>query len=86
MDTDAQAFRMADSDPATSTGKRVQRRRTGREIIKQFLQRTFSAVVLTIAVVYLCDYLLLRFRIATNRQPYGDGNRSPVLRRTAEEP
>ena len=62
---------MADSDPAARAGKRVQRRRTGREIIKQFLQKTFVAVVLTIAVVYACDFLLLRFRIATNRQPYG---------------
>ena len=62
---------MADSDAAATVGKRVQRRRTGREIIKQFLQKTFVAVVLTIGVVYACDYLLLRFRIATNRQPYG---------------
>lgn len=37
----------------------------------RLFQRTFIAVVLTIAVVYACDYLVLRFRVATNRQPYG---------------
>ena len=62
---------MVDWEAAGRAGQRVQRRRTGRETIQQFLQKTFAAVVLTIGVVYACDYLLLRFRIATNRQPYG---------------
>lgn len=38
---------------------------------KRFFQRTLIAVVLTTAVVYAGDYLFLRFRIATNRQPFG---------------
>ena len=45
--------------------------RTGRQIIARLFQRTFTTVVLTIAIVYVCDYLVLRFRVATNRQPYG---------------
>ncbi len=45
--------------------------RTGREIIKRFVQRAFIIVVLSSATLYACDYLLLRFRIATNRTPFG---------------
>ena len=45
--------------------------RAGREIVKRFFQRTFAGLILTIVVAYVCDYVLLRFRIATNRQPYG---------------
>jgi hypothetical protein len=45
--------------------------RTGREIVKRFLQRIFVGLILTVAVAYTCDYAVLRFRIATNRQPYG---------------
>ncbi|MGA8028913.1 MAG: hypothetical protein WB992_17365 [Bryobacteraceae bacterium] len=49
----------------------AQRSRTGREIIKRFLQRAFLVLALSIAAAYACDYLVLRFRIATNGQPYG---------------
>lgn len=45
--------------------------RTGREIIGRILQRTFIALVLTAAIAYASDWAILRFRIATNRQPYG---------------
>jgi hypothetical protein len=46
-------------------------RRTGREIIKRLLLRSIAIVVLSAGAIYLCDYLLLRIRIATNRAPYG---------------
>ena len=46
-------------------------RRTGRDILKRLLQRAFMVVAVGVPLVYLCDYVLLRFRIATNRQPYG---------------
>ena len=46
-------------------------RRTGREIIKRLLIRAFMIVVLVCGAVYACDYLVLRFRIAGNRTPFG---------------
>lgn len=45
--------------------------RTGREIVGQFLRRGFVAVGLTAAIVYTADYLLLRYRVAQNRTPFG---------------
>src|SRR5581483_5853322 len=45
--------------------------RTGREILKRLFLRSFAGIVIALGFVYLCDYLLLRFRVATNRQPYG---------------
>ncbi len=45
--------------------------RTGREILKRLFLRTFAAVVLAAGALYFCDYVILRVRIATNRQPYG---------------
>ncbi len=45
--------------------------RTGRDIIKRFLKRAFIILVLSVAGLYGCDYLLLRLRIATNHTPYG---------------
>ncbi|MBV9765084.1 MAG: hypothetical protein JOZ48_09595 [Acidobacteriaceae bacterium] len=50
---------------------RAPRQRTGREMIKRALQRTLIVAVFLISAVYVCDYLVLRFRIATNRNPYG---------------
>ena len=44
---------------------------TGRQIIARFLQRGFVAVVLTAAVLYAGDYLVLRYRIARNQSPFG---------------
>ncbi|MBV9764542.1 MAG: hypothetical protein JOZ48_06825 [Acidobacteriaceae bacterium] len=35
------------------------------------IKRIFIIAILSIAAVYIADYLLLRFRIATNRNPYG---------------
>lgn len=46
-------------------------RRTGREIIKRLLLRSIAIVVLSAGAIYLCDYMMLRIRIATNRAPYG---------------
>ncbi len=45
--------------------------RTRREVLKRVLGRTLVAAVLMLAVLYAGDYLILRFRIATNKQPYG---------------
>lgn len=50
---------------------RAGRKRTGREILKRALQRLLVVLVLVVAIIYAGDYLLLRFRIATNRNPFG---------------
>lgn len=47
------------------------RPRTGRQIIAMFVGRTLAALVLIMAVLYVGDYLLLRYRIARNQAPYG---------------
>lgn len=39
--------------------------------MKFLLKRIFIAVVLLVASLYLADYLILRFRIWRNLQPYG---------------
>lgn len=38
---------------------------------RQFLKRLVIVGLLAVAVVYAADYLLLRYRVATNRNPYG---------------
>lgn len=35
------------------------------------LRRTIAAIILAIVALYVGDYSVLRFRIATNRAPYG---------------
>jgi hypothetical protein len=49
----------------------VRRPRTGKQIIGRFLARSVAAIVLTVAAAYFVDYLILRLRVATNKQPYG---------------
>lgn len=49
----------------------IRNARTGREILATFFLRAFAAIVLTAALVYLIDYLVLRIRVATNHQPFG---------------
>lgn len=44
---------------------------TGRQIIARFLRRSFVAVVLIAAVVYVGDFLVLRYRVARNQTPFG---------------
>jgi hypothetical protein len=44
---------------------------TGRQSLKRLLQKLIVSLVLGAAVVYIADYLLLRYRVATNRNPYG---------------
>ena len=56
---------MADSDTL------LQRPRTGKQIIGRFLVRALAALVIVSASAYVLDYLVLRFRIASNRQPFG---------------
>ena len=53
------------ADPA------ARRPRTGKQIIGRFLARSIAGIVLTLAAAYFIDYLVLRLRVATNRQPYG---------------
>lgn len=48
----------------------IRQPRTGREILKRLFLRTVAVIVLACAFVYVIDYLVLRFRIATNRQPF----------------
>ncbi len=63
---------MAEEDsPVAARVKPTARVRTGREIIARLLQRTVIAFVLFTALIYAGDYLLLRYRVATNRQAFG---------------
>jgi hypothetical protein len=55
------------ADPAAP----VRRPRTGKQIIGRFLVRSIAAVVLFAALTFVVDYVVLRVRIATNRQPFG---------------
>jgi hypothetical protein len=45
--------------------------RTGRQIVARFLQRAFLFAVLALAVAYAVDYVVLRYRMLTNRNPFG---------------
>ena len=49
----------------------IARRRTGRQILIEFIKRIFIAVVLGSAVIYVIDYAVLRVRITTNHNPFG---------------
>ncbi len=51
--------------------ERQSRALTGRQIIGQFVRRAIACLVLGAAAIYLIDYAVLRFRIATNRSPFG---------------
>lgn len=62
---------MADQGTNRSVPNRVQPARAGRKTNKRLLPRTFIALIMAAALVYACDYFVLRFRIATDRQPYG---------------
>lgn len=44
--------------------------RTGRQIIARILRRILFASLLTAAVVYVADYLVLRYRMARNQAPF----------------
>lgn len=44
---------------------------TGRDLILRWTQRTLLVVLLLFALVYAGDFLLLRYRIATNDRPFG---------------
>lgn len=44
---------------------------TGRQIIARFLRRAVATLVFTAAVLYACDYALLRYKIARNQTPFG---------------
>lgn len=44
---------------------------TGQQILSELIKRLFIGIVLTVAAIYLVDYAVLRFRIATNHDPFG---------------
>ena len=56
---------MADS------GASLRRPRTGKQIIGRFVLRAVAGLVLVTASAYVLDYVILRLRIVTNRQPFG---------------
>ena len=43
----------------------------GRQVLKRLVQRVIVSLVLGLAILYVADYLLLRYRVAANRNPYG---------------
>ena len=45
--------------------------RTGREIIARVVLRTVVGLLLIGAVLYIADYLLLRYKMARNQAPFG---------------
>ncbi len=48
----------------------IRQPRTGKQILGKLFLRTFAAIVLSVAAAYICDYLILRFRVATNHHPF----------------
>lgn len=63
--------------PALTSGL-VRNPRTGREIIRTFFLRTVAGLVLAAALVWVCDYVVLRIRIATNHQAFGTVTVDPL--------
>ena len=45
--------------------------RTGKQILAELIKRAIVAVVLSSAIVYVIDYAVLRYRIATNHNAFG---------------
>jgi hypothetical protein len=56
----------------------VRNPRTGRQIMQAFVLRAVAAIVLAAALAWICDYLVLRLRIATNHEPFGTVLVDPV--------
>ena len=48
----------------------VHRRRTGKEILVQWFVRAIGAFMVATVIAYIGDYLVLRYRIATNHHPF----------------
>lgn len=44
---------------------------TGAQIVWRVVSRAFAAIVLATALAYVVDYGVLRYRIATNHNPFG---------------
>lgn len=49
----------------------IRRPRTGKEILGRLFLRTMFVFMAATVVLYCCDYLILRYRIAANKTPYG---------------
>lgn len=45
--------------------------RSGRNAFKRVFPRLLASLVLGLAILYIADYFLLRYRIAAKRNPYG---------------
>jgi hypothetical protein len=45
--------------------------RSGRQTLARLFQRVFVSLVLGVGILYVADYLVLRYRVATNRNAYG---------------
>ncbi|MBV9759280.1 MAG: hypothetical protein JO340_01840 [Acidobacteriaceae bacterium] len=45
--------------------------RSGRAALKRLAPRILASLVLGLAALYIADFLVLRYRVATNRNPYG---------------
>lgn len=73
---------MAEPLPSPESGRPssglVRNRRTGREIIRTFFLRTVGGVILATALAWICDYIVLRIRIATNHQAFGTVTVDPL--------
>jgi hypothetical protein len=44
---------------------------SGRQTLARLFQRVFVSLVLGAGILYAADYLVLRYRVTTNRNPYG---------------
>lgn len=47
----------------------------GRDATLRIVKRTLIVLVAAVVILYVCDYLWLRFRMATNRNPFGNVTR-----------
>jgi hypothetical protein len=52
--------------------------RTGRQIILRAIRNTLAATIVLLAIAFLADYAVLRFRVATNRSPTATVTVRPV--------
>ena len=60
------------------SGGLVRNPRTGREILQTFFLRMVGGVLLAATLAWICDYLVLRIRIATNQEAYGTVTVDPL--------
>jgi hypothetical protein len=44
---------------------------TGRDLLARLLKRLIVSIVLGLALLYVGDYAVIRYRVAANKNPYG---------------